>query len=316
MKELFGRTQTLHVGDCEKPKMTRTKSSDKFECWNHDMEAHGERCVEQNGDFVKSRCKHCTVHHGTFPALAHSTTRILSAEFHFSAWLNLKFNFERRPQLQVCLPWKKVSCIQRDLHPSLAWVDTSTHYTDTLHMDTALDFDGKLQWPVRALPLNTDACLSYRTRRLRKFGSPTSNSMTRPRTILCLVEGDSGMSSISSSSTCSVTGVELPQQPSQILTPWIQHREIGCDKKSANTGSLQEESGAQENNKTWETIGPHCKHTGHDLFIIGDGHEKRLVQPKRDAQSELRAEASTLAAPTSTVRKVSVTPTFFKFGSN
>ena len=76
----------------------------------------------------------------------------------------------------------------------------------------------------------------------------------------------------------------------------MRHREIGCDNKITDTDSLKR--GMELNEK--DQIFRQAQHKSHEaLHQQRSLHEKHLVQQRRDAQRNLRAEASMLAARTS-----------------
>ena len=71
-------------------------------------------------------CEQCTVHKGTFPTLAHSSTRG-HAPTAFLAWLKIEVRL--RPRRSIFAPSKEVIRSHSDLHPSLAWTRSCTART-------------------------------------------------------------------------------------------------------------------------------------------------------------------------------------------
>ena len=162
------------------------------------------------------------------------------------------------------------------------------HYTDTMIMYTTLDIDDE-----QATVTNCNN-RSAHSRFRSVFGyfaeqaSPTGyepNEQFEDKTShnFASIQGDSGMSLISSSSTCSVTEVAATTLPS--TESLMKHREIDSDNKITDTDSLQERDGTQKKNKSPEIFGDITSIRVTKLFISSDSslHEEQLVQQQRDA---------------------------------
>ena len=113
-------------------------------------------------------------------------------------------------------------------------------------------------------------------RSLLQVASPTSSSTTHN---FASIQGDSRMSSISSSSAWSVTEdaantIPVTDSLNQAPLTRVEHQWIGFGNKSADTGSLRERDGAQENNKSSDIFGDITSTNVTTLFASSDAYTR------------------------------------------
>ena len=106
------------------------------------------------------------------------------------------------------------------------------------------------------------------------------------------------MSTMSSSSTCSVTALAastIPVADSTSPAPIDRLRQ-----QERGHSSLRDRDGAQDNNTSSEIFGDITGTRVTKLFISSDAYTRKLAQQQWESQRQLRAEASTTAPHTST----------------